>query len=134
MSVAKKATAQELEVSTETNCNQSKGYETTYFKSEDDESLEMKMSSDGLLRIKSVEIDKKITFDSIIISGFTPEQGKSMSIGFVRNLWKKVKKAVGDVLDAITFPIGPASCRPTVSVGTNRGRITSVYIGINCFN
>jgi hypothetical protein len=64
----------------------------------------------------------------------THAQATAKKKGFWGRLWDGIKSAVNAVIDAVTFDVGGATCRPSVSVGTSNGRLTSMTVGISCIN
>jgi hypothetical protein len=77
---------------------------------------------------------KEALMGRITVRGLTHAEATSKKRGFWGRLWDGIKAAVRKVIDTITFDVGGASCRPSVSVGTTKGRITSVTVGISCIN
>lgn len=115
-----------------TDADQSKARSTVYFKSSEGEALALMISPNGLVTIWSEKIDKNTTLGSVIVSGLTLKQASSKSKGFWGKLWDKIKKVVSDVIDAVTFPAGPLTCRPSAQVGFQNGKIISLSVGISC--
>ncbi len=115
-----------------TDVDQSGVSETGYFKSKDGESLAFTIGHNGLVTIWSEKANRSTTLDSIVISGFTQKQASKKSKGFWGGLWDKIKKVVNDIIDAVTFPAGPLTCRPTGQVGFQNSKLISLGIGISC--
>jgi hypothetical protein len=120
------------ETNIKTDVGQSEAYETVYFESTQGESLAFKISPTGLSTIWAVKTDENTTLGSIVVSGLTPEQASKKSKGFWRTLWDKIKKFVEEVIDAVTFPIGPFTCRPSAQVGFQNGKPNSLIVGPSC--
>ena len=71
---------------------------------------------------------------SVIVRGMTHAQATAKKKGFWGRLWDGIKAAVRAVVEAVTFDVGGATCRPSVSVGATKGRISSLTVGISCIN
>ena len=106
--------------------------EAVHFKTDEGESLALIIQPTGVVTIWATKIDSKTTLGSLNVTGFTVKEAKAKSKGFWGKLWGKIKGAVKAVIKAITFPLGPLTCRPTASVGVNKGKPNRVTIGIGC--
>lgn len=116
-----------------TKCDdKSKETEIEYFETAEGESLALTVNPTGLVTIWAVKIDKRTTLGSLAVSGLTAKEASSKSKGFWGNLWDKIKKVANDIIDAVTFPIGPLNCRPSGQVGFQGGLLSSLTLGISC--
>jgi hypothetical protein len=71
---------------------------------------------------------------SVIVRGLTHAQASSKSRGFWGRLWDKIKGVANALVDAVTFNVGGATCRPSASVGMKGGNINQATVGISCTN
>jgi hypothetical protein len=97
------------------------------------DAITVSIGPSGQTTIRSADA-KKAELGSITVRGLTPAEATSKKKGFWGRLWDGIKAAVSRVVDAITFGVGGATCRPSVSVGTSKGRITKVLVGVSCTN
>lgn len=102
-------------------------------RSKEGDSIRVKVSQDGIITIQARRRSKHAVFESVIVNGLSPKEVTAKSKGFFGRLWDRIKGAVKDVVDAVTTTIGPFICRPTISVGTQNGKIISVSLGLTCF-
>lgn len=101
--------------------------------SPDGEVITVSIGPSGRTTIRSGDATKA-ELGSITVRGLTYAQATSKKRGFWGRLWAGIKAAVGRLVDAITFDVGGATCRPSASVGTTKGRVTSVVVGVSCTN
>jgi hypothetical protein len=95
--------------------------------------LAVSIGATGQTTIKFATAKRK-ELGSITVRGLTHAEATSKSRGFWGRLWDGIKAAANKVIDAVTFGIGGATCRPSASVGMKGQRVTQVTVGISCTN
>jgi hypothetical protein len=97
------------------------------------DALTVAIGPSGQTTIRSADAAKG-QLGSITVRGLTHAQATSKKRGFWGRLWDGIKAAARKLVDAVTFDLGGATCRPSASVGVTKGRVTQVTVGISCTN
>lgn len=102
-------------------------------KSPSGDAITVAIGPSGQTTIRSADATKA-QLGSITVRGLTHAQATSKKRGFWGRLWDGIKAAARKLVDAVTFDLGGATCRPSASVGMTKGKVTQVTVGISCTN
>ena len=97
------------------------------------DSIAVSIGPTGQTTLRSTDSREKV-MGAVTVRGLSHGQAIAKKRGFWGRLWDGIKAAVSKIIDAITFDVGGASCRPSASVGTTNGQISRVTLGISCIN
>ena len=103
------------------------------FRSRAGDSLAVTIGATGRTTIRAVASTGR-GLDALVVRGLTADEASRKSKGFWGRLWDGIKSAANAVIDAVTFGVGGATCRPSASVGLEGGRVTKVTVGVSCTN
>ena len=97
------------------------------------DSIAVSIGPTGQTTLRSTDPREKL-LGAVTVRGLSHGQAIAKKGGFWGRLWDGIKAAVRKIIDVITFDVGGASCRPNASVGTSKGQISRVTLGISCIN
>jgi hypothetical protein len=105
---------------------------TFHLASESGDRFVVAIAPTGRMVLRAEAPDEDAILGTIVVTGLTPEQVAQKSQGFWGRLWDKIKSAVNDIIDAITFESGPFTCRAGANVDYQSENNYTVTVQLTC--